>query len=109
MRTELTAPADQLRSAGSKLALLAARLVSPTKETTARVSTDTGTVIAEPLMQINAKESGSMGSFYMDEGTHPSVYVDGQNRMRSFTGCVKFCLQPMYRSVVRTDACPSKN
>ena len=28
---------------------------------------------------------------------------------RSFTGSSRFCLQPRYRSVVRTDACPSRN
>jgi len=28
---------------------------------------------------------------------------------RSFTGSSRFCLQPRYRSMVRTDACPRKN
>ncbi len=31
------------------------------------------------------------------------------NLNRSFTGFPRFCLQPRYRSVVCTDACPSKN
>src|SRR3954454_11429173 len=38
-----------------------------------------------------------------------TILAANKRQNRSFTASSRLCLQPRYRSVVRTDACPSRN
>src|ERR1022692_3119519 len=69
-------------TAWSKLAGLAAKTASRTQGPVIHTSTDVAAVIAQALAQIDAKESGSMGSFYMDEGNLRTVYRSMRDQLK---------------------------
>jgi len=61
-------------------------------------------------MPLHGAVSTGVDPFTMADSTFTSRgCTSNLNLNRSFTGLPRFCLQPRYRSVVCTEACPSKN